>query len=386
MHRRPKLCLVAASPLTIHFFMKPHVRELAKSFDVSLVFNAESDTYVLPLGLPARQISVGIKRKMSPFSDAVTLCQLINVLRREKFDIVVSAVPKAGLLGMLAAKLTGVACRVHVFQGEVWASAHGWKRYLLKTMDRITAYCATSVLAVSKSEKQFLEVEGIVKQGKTSVLGSGSISGVDLYKFMPNAVFRLRLRQELKIPDDAIVCLFLGRLAVDKGIRQLVAAFNQCAPENERLWLLIAGPDEERQAKHLKQLIRADISSRMIVEGFTETPEHYMAASDFLCLPSFREGFGMVILEAAAVKIPAIGSRIYGITDAIVDGKTGLLVAAGDVVALSHAMNDLSTNADKRLQMGQAGRLRAESEFDQTQVVARYVQYFKNLVSDETIV
>lgn len=383
MGKRPKLCILAASPLTIHFFLKRHVQKLSEDFDVTLVYNANSDDYVLPLGLPAREFSVGIQRKMSPFRDVVTLIKLIRIFGRENFDIVVSVVPKAGLLGMVAAAITRTKHRVHIFQGEVWAASKGFNRWLLKTMDTITAHCATSLLAVSSSEKRFLEGQRVARVGKASVLGAGSISGVDLFRFRPNAAFRDQIRGQYNIPDDAVVCLFLGRLVVDKGIRELVAAFNISACGNQRLWLLMVGPDEESEAVNLRRLVSPGVSNRIVIEGFTSAPEQYLAGADFLCLPSYREGFGMVVLEAAATNIPTIGSRIYGISDAIVENSTGLLVTVANVGELSDAISRLSLSSDERQKMGRAGRSRVEADFEQGLVVNRYAQFFKELVLHE---
>lgn len=386
MVKRPKLCLLAASPLTIHFFLKAHVRELSKHFDVTLVYNPNADAYVLPLELPVREIPVGIQRKMTPLTDIVTLTQLVGIFYREKFDIVISVVPKAGLLGMLAALASRTKYRVHIFQGEVWASANGLKRWLLKSMDTITSFCATSLLAVSASEKKFLEEQGVTRAEKIRVLGAGSISGVDLFRFRPNAAFREEIRHQHNIPASAVVCLFLGRLAVDKGVRELVAAFKICACTNPDLWLLLVGPDEETEVANLRQLMCSDILNRVVIDGFTDVPERYLAAADFLCLPSYREGFGMVVLEAAATKIPAIGSRIYGISDAIVEESTGLLVSAKDVDALANAISSLASSSEKRFEMGRLGRERVEAMFDQARVVERYVSYFCDLVINEKAV
>lgn len=381
MTRMPKMCVVAATPLTVHFFLQPHLRELSRYFDVTLVCNPRNDTYLPPLGLPVRQMAIGMKRKISPLRDLHTLLELVGLFRRERFDIVVSVVPKAGLLGMLAAAFVGVKCRVHVFQGEVWASKRGLMRSLLKSMDRVIACSATHIVAVSRSERRFLEEQGVAKVGRVEVLGAGSISGVDLGRFRPDSETRRHFRIERGIPEDAVVCLFLGRLTADKGVFDLVRAFSMSGERNPKLWLILAGPDEEGVGEQLARHVTDAVSGRMLVESFTNVPERYLAAADFLCLPSYREGFGMVIIEAAAVGIPSIGARIYGITDAITENETGLLVAAGDVSALANAITKLSTDASLRERMARAGRARVEAEFSQGKVVSRYVDYFRRLLS-----
>ena len=381
--RRPSMCMLAATPLTIHFFFKPHLRELSRYFDTTLVFNAHADSYLPPLDLHLHQMHVAIERKIAPWSDLLALLRLCRFFRRERFDMVVSVVPKAGLLGMMAAFFMRVPRRVHIFQGEVWASRRGLMRFLLKSMDMLTARLATHVLAVSKSEIHFLEQQGVVPHGKAKVLGSGSICGVDMDRFKPDALARAQARNELAVSDDAVLCVFLGRLTEDKGVLDLVRAFVISAPHCPKLMLLIVGPDEEEMIVRLNQLIPPELVSRVLFKGFSTNPEHWLAASDFLCLPSYREGFGMVILEAAAVGIPAIGTRIYGITDSIVEGETGQLVSAGDIQALSSAINRWVDDPLQRQQFAASAYFRVRSEFAQCMVIDRYVQYFTQVVSND---
>lgn len=377
--RLPRMCVLAATPLTVHFFLKPHLIALSRDFEVTLAFNPKNDPYLPPLELPVHQLMVGIERKIAPLRDLITLFQLCRVFHRERFDVVVSVVPKAGLLGMLAAWAVGVPYRVHIFQGEVWASKRGLMRSLLKSMDRLIAKSATHVLAVSWSERQFLEGQGVATPGQVQVLGSGSISGVDMARFRPDPEVRSELRNEHGIPDDAVVCLFLGRLTADKGVFDLVRAFVLCGKNNPKLWLMLVGPDEEGVGPQLRSIIPGEMAGRLLIEGFTGVPERYMAASDFLCLPSYREGFGMVVVEAAASGIPSIGSRIYGVSDAIVEDETGLLVPPANVPQLAVALSRLAGDAALRARLALAGRMRVESEFKQEKVVAGYVDYFNEL-------
>ncbi len=377
----PKMCVLAATPLSVHFFLKPHLIAFSHHFEVTLACNPKNDAYLPPLDLPVRQVAVGIARKISPLRDLVTLFELYRLFRREHFDLVVSVAPKAGLLGMLAAVLAGVTCRVHIFQGEVWASKRGPMRTLLKAMDRIIAQAAHHVLAVGPGERCFLEEQGITRPGQVQVLGAGSISGVDMERFRPDSEARSRFRKTHGIPDDAVVCLFLGRFTADKGVVDLVRAFALCSEENSNLWLVLAGPDEEGVSQQLRAALKDEMSRRMLIRGFTHTPEHYLAAADFLCLPSYREGFSMVVIEAAAAGIPTIGSRIYGVSDAIVENETGLLVAPGDVPQLALALSRLAEDGALRARLALAGRVRVENEFNQEKVVAGYVNYFQGLLS-----
>jgi glycosyltransferase involved in cell wall biosynthesis len=370
------MCVLAATPLSIHFFLKPHLRELACRFEVTLACNFKSDVHVTPLGLPVREVCVGIERKTAPWRDLLALFSLCQLFARDRFDIVVTIVPKAGLLGMLAAFLFRVPHRVHIFQGEVWASRRGPLRFFLKWVDVFTARLASHVLTVSASEQRFLEQELVVRTGKVQVLGAGSICGVDTEKFRPDAALRNKVRAELEIPEQAVVCIFLGRLTLDKGVLDLAKAFVLSAASRTDLWLLFAGPDEEQMEDRLRELVPPQLKDRVRILGFTKNPERQLAAADFLCLPSYREGFGMAILEAAAVGIPAVGTKIYGITDAIKDGLTGRLVPVGDIEELSKVLTLFCELPEARLKYGMAALSRVKSEFEQRNVVEGYVRYF----------
>ena len=176
-----------------------------------------------------------------------------------------------------------------------------------------------------------------------------------------------------------MLCVFLGRLTADKGVLELAQAFALSAATRSDLWLLLVGPDEEQMGPRLRDLVPEHIKPRMVISGFSQKPEEVLAASDFLCLPSYREGLGMVVLEAAAVGIPAIGTRIHGITDAIEDGRTGRLVSVGDVEALSEAITRWCDHPEERGLFAAAARDRVIFTFKQQSVVDRYVEYFRNL-------
>lgn len=359
------------------------MRELSRYFDLTLAYNQQSDQYLQPLNLPVSEVDVGLERKITPSRDLLSFLRILSLFRRKHFDIVVSLVPKAGLLGMLAAWVFRVPHRVHIFQGEVWAARRGPMRWLLKSLDSLTARLATDVLVVSASERSFLEREGVIPPGKAKVLGAGSICGVDTARFRPDPYVRDLVRARFGIPEQAVVCIFLGRLTIDKGVLELARAFAQSAEHKNDLWLLLVGPDEDQIEQRLRELVPEEFNSRMLVLGFTEHPEQFLAAADFLCLPSHREGFGMVVIEAAAVGIPAVGTRIHGITDAIEDGCTERLVAVGDVNALAEAITRWCEYPQERNAYAARAHDRVKSLFEQDRVVRKYVEFFRDLFSGE---
>ncbi len=282
---KPKICVVSTTPLTIHFFLKPHLLALSRFADVVLAVNPLNDAYTPELPLPVRIEPISIKREISLGMDLLTLYQLYRLFRRERPDLVWAVTPKGGLLGMLASRLAGVKRRVFIFQGEVWASRTGVMRQILKLADRVCACCATTLLAVSASERSFLEQEGVVAAGKVQVLGNGSICGVDLNKFKADTTIRQMLRGQLGISDNAVVALFAGRLTRDKGIFELAGAFHNLVKAGHDLWLLIVGPDEQDVSTVLRTSL-GEAASRCHLIGFSNHLERYMNAADYICLPS----------------------------------------------------------------------------------------------------
>lgn len=372
---RRKILFVTSTAITINAFLQEPIRMLEKSNEVYVATNLSVRDSIPVIKDPKKIISIPLKRKISLVADVVALFSLFLLLRRHQFDIVHSMTPKAGFLVMVASFFARVPVRVHTFTGQVWSTKKGVARFFLKQLDKVTALFATHILVDSPTQHDFLLAEGVINNKKASVLGIGSVSGVDLNKFKPNLAVRNKLRSELNFSEDDVVILFLGRLAADKGMLDLVLAFAKTHANRPFVRLLIVGPDEENLLADLQRVAPNCIDSIHHV-GFTDTPQHYMAASDLLCLPSYREGFGGVVIEAAAVGIPAVGSRIYGLMDAIAENKSGLLFEAKDVSALSDCLMQLVDNKQLRLRLGQNAKQRAESYFSSKMLVKAWLDYY----------
>jgi glycosyltransferase involved in cell wall biosynthesis len=277
---------------------------------------------------------------------------------------------------MLAAWLAGNPVRVHTFTGQVWATRTGLGRLVLKSMDRLLAVCATHVLVDSHSQMEFLLHEGVVKGRKTSVLGSGSISGVDTERFQPRQDLRDQIRSALNIPHGAFVFLFVGRLKKDKGVLDLATAFSSLCAAYANAYLVIVGTDEEHLSPKIESLC-VTCTERLRFVGRSSIPENYMASADVLCLPSYREGFGTVVIEAAACEVPALASRIYGVTDAIREGETGAFHRPSDVGDLAAEMLRIAKDRGRCIAMGKMARTRAKAEFSNERVTGDLLQYYQ---------
>ena len=354
------VCFVTTSPLIVNFFLVPHLLHLAARYRVSVAVTLPGEA---PLrALPGVDVvPVPIRRDINPLRDAQALLRLRRLYRERGFDLVHSFGPKAGLLSTAAGRAARTRARLHTFTGQVWAARAGAMRKLLRGADRLTARLATHVFADSASQRDFLVREGVVAAAKCEVLGAGSLSGVDLQRFRADAGLRQVVRQELAVGSEPTLVLYLGRITRDKGVLDLARAFSRLRDD---ACLAFVGPDEQGLRAELARLC-GTAASRVRFIGYTEAPERYLAAADLLCLPSYREGFGSVVIEAAAASVPAVASRIYGVVDAVVDGETGFLFEPGNVSELAHKLGMLLDDPALRKALGSAARARAAALFSQ---------------------
>jgi glycosyltransferase involved in cell wall biosynthesis len=373
--RRPAVCVIATTPLSVHFFLRGHVAGLARFAEVTLATNPREDAHTPPLNLPVQRVDIGIERRIHPWKDAIAFLQIVVLLTRRRFDLVWAVGPKAGLLGMLAAFLARAPRRVFVFQGEVWATRHALGRWVLKTADRITARAATHVLSVGESERRFLAAQGVVPLRRTAVLGAGGITGVDGHRFRPDPQRRGEMRRRLGVSPDCPLALFLGRFTRDKGLLLLAEAFQRSAARRSDLHLLLVGPDEESLVPDILRRL-GGAADRCRVVGFTTRPEDYLMASDFLCLPSRREGLNITVLQAAATGIPTLGARIPGIVDVVVHEETGILVDRADAASWSSGIDRLAADDAARQRLGATARAWVLDRFEQSVVENRYLDFF----------
>ena len=323
-----------------------------------------------------------IQRKISIVKDLHSLFMLILIFAKVRPFLIQSITPKAGLLSMLAGWLCLIPHRWHTFTGQFWENKSGIYKFLLKNADRLMSLFASKLAADSFSQARFLTLEKITFGKKITVLGHGSISGVDTKRFFPNPELRNKIRTSLKVNDDQIVFLFVGRLAREKGVFDLLAAFKKVLSSADQrakpeLWLV--GPDDENILPNLNALILGETASIKII-GRTDRPEEYMAAADVICLPSYREGFGSIIIEGGACGVPAIGYKINGLVDSIADGKTGLLVEPNNIDAFAEAMTTLNRENKIRLRLGSNGYDRCLKEFTEDKVTALYKKSIVSLI------
>ncbi len=377
-NKKRKIAIVVSDPMIAKFFLLPHINKLSQKHLVTLISNYDHKRdYLESLCTNISLYHIGICREIDPVKDITALIRLIFHMNMFQYDLVYSISPKAGLLAMISSKVCNVPYRVHTFTGQVWVNSTGFKKYLLMKFDRIIAILASSILVDSPSQREYLIDQNIVSSEKSKVLGVGSINGVDTNRFKLNQQDRNINRKKLKIDDSMIIVLFIGRLKRDKGVFELIHAFKNLSRRMRNLKLIIAGPDEEN-IQHALELEASSTKYDVYFYPYVKKPEELYNIADILCLPSFREGFGNVIIEAAAYGIPSIASRIYGLTDSILDQETGILVTAGNIDELEKAIFYLANDVQERNRLGTNAKIRVNQEFKEPDLI----EYFSEFVDE----
>ncbi len=373
---KKKICFVVAIPGTAESFLRDHIDALIKDYEVYLVGDIESEAQVKMLNITGYK-RIKICRSISIFKDLKALWQLWRYFRKMKFDAVHSVTPKAGLICAMAGFMAKVPVRIHIFTGQVWATKKGMMRWLLASMDKLIARLNNNILVDGKSQRQFLIDNKIIKENKSEVIGSGSICGVNTDRFCPTEQTRMAARDKIGISNEKTVFVFMGRLNHDKGLYELLPAFDKLATEREDVYLLLFGHDEENVAATFENYHNLRVGNNFCYYGATPEPQNMLQAGDVFVLPTYREGFGSSVIEAACLGLPTITSDAYGVQDASVPGVTGLQCKVGDVDSLYGAMKALAADEAMRRTFGANGRQRVLSEFAGKVLVDAWVKYYK---------
>ncbi|WP_162601131.1 glycosyltransferase family 4 protein [Occallatibacter savannae] len=324
-------------------------------------------THVLPM-----------EREIAGVRDLIAFCRLLRLLNRIKPDIVEFSTPKAGLLGIVAAWIHRVPVRVYFLRGLRVETCSGLMRMILLWSERLAAACSHVVVANSKSLGRRAHELGISNEKKTRTLGEGSSNGVDALRFSPG---ESGVREEWGIPASARVIGFVGRLTVDKGVPELLEAFAKILRRQPDCYLLLVGwfdAASDALGRGLRERIEGH--PRIVCTGYVADAAPYYRAMDVMVLPSWREGFPNVVLEAAASGVPAVATTCTGSCDAVVPEVTGLLVPPGYADAIAEAVLRLLGDEDLRAKMGEAARKWAVEHFEQQRVLRMTVLFYEELL------
>lgn len=358
-----KVIRVITGAINIPWHMDNTLTRIAKDFDVIVVgdgVSIYSDAYPDILF-----INLAIGRKPGLISDLLSLISLTNLFLKHKPDIVHSVFPKAGFLSAIAGFFAGVPVRIHTFTGQVWATRTGLSRNLLKLVDRTVVYLNTVCLTDSPSQSIYLSSNRISYDGiPLPVLSQGSLSGVNIKKFDKDLLNDkcTILRNQLGIEESHFIFSFIARKTRDKGAIDILLAFSKVRRVSSKCKLLFVGPDEDGDISRLK-LKSPDLFVDVLDVDTVNNHEVYLGITNLLCLPSYREGFGSIVIDAAAMSVPTVGSRIAGLTDAIENEVSGLLFTPGNIDEISSIMLNLVTDISACNLMGKQARSRVENFF-----------------------
>jgi len=374
-----KIAIVTTTPFILKHFFLEHIVYLAKNYEVNIYTNIKNFSAINTENFPVKVFNLRISREINLLEDILCLFKLNLIFLFCRYDLVICLGPKAGLFGSLASFITRTKKRLFIFQGEVWATKTGFYRFFLKSIDQLIVLLSTNVLAVNYKEKLFLKNEGVDKYGKIKVLGYGSIGGVNTSppSFVPND--RIKFLKKLGLPSNSIIMLYMGRINREKGLVDLALAFKKNFNSWPNLSLIIVGPDEANTSNFLNKIL-GECESRVRFLGYQSDPSLFFYISDFVILPSYREGLPQSILEAFVYKKPVISTKIYGVEGVVIDRFNGILVKPGDIPGISLAINFLYKNPAKIKLYGENAYKFVKEKFNKKKVMSLYEKYFDRLL------
>lgn len=376
-----KIIRSATVPGSLNTFCRGLLRELQEEdgYEIVAVSSPGAQLDEVSQREGVRVVAVPMERHISPIKDLKSLWRLIKVFRKERPTMVHSMTPKAGLLSMMAAWFTRVPVRVHTFTGLVFPTAKGLTQKILILTDRITCACATNIIPEGEGVKNDLINYRITKK-PLKVLGYGNVRGIDLDYYNPELP---EIKEEAAKIRKKGVCtfVFVGRLVRDKGINELVEAFARLNEEYPNTRLLLVGP-EERELDPLKPETLAKIESCDCIDavGSQKDVRPWLAASDVLVFPSYREGFPNVVIEAGAMCLPSIVTDINGSREIIIDGRNGLIIPSHNADAIYQTMKRLLEDPDMRMSMAIEARPLISSRYEQSYVRRCLKEYYHSIL------
>lgn len=374
-----KLLIVTTVPETLATILKSQPKYLSQFHNVEIATSQDETFKVVAKNEGVRVHAVPMERGISPWRDLLSLFYFIRMLQVVRPDIVHSYTPKAGLISMLGAWITRVPVRVHTFTGLIFPTSRGFRRFLLLTIDKLVCACATHVVPEGNGVRTELIRHRVCAQPR-EVIGSGNIAGVDTAYYDPSLLecreAAAALREKLGIEKSEFVFCYVGRLNKDKGIEELIEAFSSLQGAR----LLIAGSLDA--SAPVSQHVMDAIASHPRVHhlGFVEDVRAVVLASSILVLPSYREGFPNVLLQACALEVPAITTDIVGSNEIITAGSNGWVVPARDTTSLREAMNEAMRLGRNQLSaMGRSGRNLVLEKFERRSHWERMRQFYDGL-------
>lgn len=373
---KKKSIRISTIPLSLDVLLQGQLRMLSEHYEVVGVSSPGEELDKVAQREGIRTIAVPMERKISPFKDLVSLFRLIRLFHREKPWMVHSLTPKAGLLAMTAAWICRVPIRIHMFTGLVFPTTTGLKQKILMATDSITCACATNVLSEGKGVKKDLEHFRITSK-PLQIIGNGNINGIDL-EYFDRTPEVLELAEKYR-KEEVVTFCFVGRIVRDKGMNELVAAFQRLHQAYPNTRLVLVGPFEEKLDPVLPETRQA-IEQHAAIEwmGWQNDIRPFLAASEVFVFPSYREGFPNVVLQAGAMGLPSIVTNINGSSEIITEGVNGSIIPSQDEEALYKAMEKL-LDTEERRKLAQQARPQIANRYERKALWKELLKFYRSL-------
>jgi glycosyltransferase involved in cell wall biosynthesis len=348
---------------------------------VILMSSCEEELTKVSKSLNVDFISIDITRKVSIYKDLATLVKMSNLLRKLKPDIVIGATPKSALISMIASKFAGVNHRVYHILGLPYETATGIKKIILISIEKITSFCANSIIPISTSLRIEYETKFKFIKNKIHTTGSLSIAGVDLDKFDSGRFVdtKNQIKKDLGIPTNYFIIGFVARLTVDKGVGDFIDLWDRLKKIYDNIAVMIIGERDSRDAYNQDLLNIFFEDPNVFHIRHTNEVEKYMSIMNVFVLPSFREGFGNVNIEASAMKVPVVSYNVTGCKDSVKDGFSGFLVKKNDINALVEKVSYFIDSPLEAEKIGSQGRMYAEKYFNRSKIALGFVNFLNTL-------
>lgn len=384
---KKKICFVTTISLTIKSFLMDFADYLVKEHGYKVYFMCDTDEEMHKLLKPGMHyLPIPMKRGIS-FDGVKVIMQMKKIFKREKFDIVQYATPNASLYASIAAKNAGIKNRLYTQWGIRYMGYDGGlNRFIFKMIERITCQKSSVIESESFSLYDFSLSEGLYPPEKACVIGKGSACGVDLSKcdITKRDIWRKEKRAEQKIPDDAVVYGYTGRITKDKGLNELLGAFKQFQQEHPNAYLMLVGSYDNEGTIDPELREWAASCDRVVFVGWTTQVEMYYAAMDVFCSLSYREGFGLVVIEAAGMGLPGIVTDVPGQRDTIIEMQTGISVSAKQIAPVVKAMDYYYNHPAELKEMGIKARKNVEDNYEQIGLFSKLADHRDEIIEKTT--
>ena len=347
-----KLIRITTVPISLKYLIKGQMRFMSKNgFDVTMISAGGEEIKEVIKNEDCKHLIFPLTRKITPIQDLKAVLKLFRYLKKEKPYIVHTHTPKAGIVGMLASYLAGVPIRLHTVAGLPLMEVREVKRFVLNFVEKLTYKCSTRVYPNSYGLKKIILKNRFTSENKLKVIGNGSSNGIDTSYFDPE-LFSIKDNDDLKtnlgIKKTDFVFIFVGRIVSDKGINELIEAFDKMSLVEENIKLLLVGPfEDELDPLHKKTKVLINNNNKIILVGYQNDVRPYFSISNCLVFPSYREGFPNVVMQAGAMKLPSIVSDINGCNEIIENNINGLVIKLKCVSSIYNAM--IKITSDKPL-------------------------------------